>query len=77
MEGDLRSVSNRFDFSFHQCCGYRFELLAPLGRREDTEIENSHRWPIIQSISLFSEASIQIHECEHSGSFLGGNTAMI
>ena len=67
------AFSNRFDFSFHGCRGYRFELLAPLGRGEGTKIENSHHWPMIQSIYLFSETSIQIHECRHSGSFSSGN----
>ena len=73
-KGTWEAFSHRCGYKHHRRCGYRCELSATLGRGEGTEIENRCHWPMIQSICLFSETSIRIHECGHSESVWGGNT---
>ena len=73
-KGTWEAFSHRCGYKHHRRCGYRCELSATLGRGEGTEIENSHQWTMIQSICLFSETSIRIHECGHSESVWSGNT---
>ena len=43
-----------------------FVFSAPLVRGKVTEIEINHQWPVIQSISLFLESSVQSAQFSHS-----------